>query len=164
MPSGSLHNISPDDQPLNPSTSHQDLFQESRRANVRPWVLRGPLWRIYFMSFIIAASVFLCTVILHFIISPELNSVTKHPLADLLSALLIGLFAFRSYIRRRDRLQMVFSRIRMVADLNHHVRNALETITLRIYSTGDQALIQDITQATQRIERALREILPDMHT
>ncbi|PYP91107.1 MAG: hypothetical protein DMG65_08890 [Candidatus Angelobacter sp. Gp1-AA117] len=113
------------------------------------------------MSFIIAASVFIFTVTLHFIISPELDTVTKHPLADLLSALVIGLFAFRSYIRRRDRLQMVFSRIRTVADLNHHVRNALETITLRIYSTGDQALIKDITQATQRIDWALREILPD---
>ena len=161
MPSDRSRKFLPDDQPLNLLSGHHGLLEKSRRANVRLWVLRGPLWRIYFMSFIIAASVFVFTVTLHFIISPELDTVTKHPLADLLSALVIGLFAFRSYIRRRDRLQMVFSRIRTVADLNHHVRNALETITLRIYSTGDQALIKDITQATQRIDWALREILPD---
>jgi len=161
MPSDRSRKFLPDDQPLNPLSGHHSLLEKSRRANVRPWVLRGPLWRIYFMSFIIAAGVFMFTVTLHFIISPELDTVTRHPLADLLSALLIGLFAFRSYVRRRDRLQMVFSRIRTVADLNHHVRNALETITLRIYSTGDQALIKDITQATQCIDRALREILPD---
>lgn len=138
-------------------------YRTSKRVNVRPWALRGPSWRIYLASFMLALGVFLFTVILHYIISPELNTVTKQPLADLLSALLIGIFAARSYIRRRDRLQMVLSRIHMVADLNHHVRNALEAITLRIYSTGDRTLIQDVTEATQRIDRALREILVDKH-
>jgi hypothetical protein len=125
----------------------------------RAWALRGPTWRIYFMSFLIAAGIFLVTTILHYLISPQAETVTRQPLADLASALLVGLLAYRSYAGRRDRMQQVFARLRAVADINHHVRNALETITLRIYSTGDRKLIEDVSHATQRIDWALREIL-----
>jgi hypothetical protein len=127
----------------------------------RAWALRGSTWRIYLMSFLIAAGIFLVTTVLHYVISPQAVTVTRQPLADLASALLVGLLAYRSYAGRRERMQQVFARLRMVAEINHHVRNALETITLRIYSTGDRKLIEDVSHATQRIDWALREILAD---
>jgi hypothetical protein len=156
MPPGSSRNQQPEHNysiPATPNTEPEPGMVE------QPWVLRGPASRVYVMSFAVALGVFLLTTLMHFIIVPKAATLTRQPLADLLSALLIGFFAYSSYIRRRERMQWVFSRIRMVAELNHHVRNALQTITLRIYSTGDQKLIDDVSGATHRIDWALREIL-----
>jgi hypothetical protein len=128
---------------------------------VQPWALRGSAWRPYFMAFLIAGGVFLMTTLLHFWISPPAENISMQPLADLAAALLVGLLAYRSYMRRRERMQLVYSRLHVVAETNHHVRNALEAITLRIYSTGDRKLINDVSSATRRIDWALREILGD---
>ena len=125
----------------------------------QPWALRGSAWRVYLISFLIAAGIFAVTTVLHYIISPAAETITKQPLADLLAALLVGLMAYRSYTRRRERIRLVYSRLQMIAEMNHHVRNALQTITLRIYSTGDRKLIDDVATATRRIDWALREIL-----
>ena len=46
--------------------------------------------------------------------------------------------------------------------MNHHVRNALQVISLSTFSTADQAQIDTIKPSVNRIQWALREILPKM--
>lgn len=49
----------------------------------------------------------------------------------------------------------------IIADMNHHTRNALQVIVSRsVLSMADSAAIEDIRQAVGRIDWCLREILP----
>ena len=72
-----------------------------------------------------------------------------------------GWFAMKSFDRERERRRNIAERLKMIGDLNHHVRNALQSIQLSAYSTQDQAIIASVGDSVQRIEWALREIVPE---
>ena len=85
-----------------------------------------------------------------------------------LSNLLTGLLAaFIFYHSRREHLQqkrLLQEKLRIVAEMNHHIRNALQVIALCAAKTQDENGIQVIRQAAERIEWSLREILPSYPT
>ena len=72
-----------------------------------------------------------------------------------------GWLAMKSFDRERERRRHIAERLKMIGDLNHHVRNALQSIQLSAYSTQDQAIIASVGDSVQRIEWALREIVPE---
>jgi hypothetical protein len=72
-----------------------------------------------------------------------------------------GWFAMKSLDRERERRKNIAERLKMIGDLNHHVRNALQSIQLSAYSTHDQEIIASVGDSVQRIEWALREIVPE---
>src|SRR5215469_5674775 len=80
-------------------------------------------------------------------------------LDDLILGLLAGLLVF-AYEQKRHNAML--KRIRVIADMNHHVRNALQAITLSRYAENTQQ-IQVIDESAQRIQWALRELLPQTH-
>ena len=55
------------------------------------------------------------------------------------------------------------ARNRMVAEMNHHVRNALTVISLSVHSKNDPQLETTTYEAIQRIDWALREVLGPEH-
>jgi hypothetical protein len=71
-----------------------------------------------------------------------------------------GWFAMKSIDRERERRRNIAERLKMIGNLNHHVRNALQSIQLSAYSTQDQEIITSVGDSVQRIEWALREIVP----
>jgi hypothetical protein len=71
-----------------------------------------------------------------------------------------GWFVMRTMDQVCERRENVAMRLRTIADMNHHIRNALQTIQLSAYSTKDQQAIGEISQAVERIQWALREVLP----
>ena len=71
-----------------------------------------------------------------------------------------GWFAMKTFDRERERRRNIAQRLKMIGDLNHHVRNALQSIQLSAYSTQDQEIIASVGDSVQRIEWALREIVP----
>lgn len=82
-----------------------------------------------------------------------------------LSNLIIGLIAgwlFYQFARNeKHKREIMRQRIRTVADLNHHIRNALQVIRYAGGSktTQDATQLQLINEAVARIEWALREVL-----
>ena len=84
----------------------------------------------------------------------------KHDLLyvnDVISALFIGLLIIIYERRRRKRLQ---ERLEIIQLMNHHVRNALQLIAFSPHASQREENLQLIQQAMDRIEWALREILP----
>jgi hypothetical protein len=86
----------------------------------------------------------------------------KHTLFTAESAddLIIGVLAAAvifAYEQRRYRATM--DKIQMISAMNHHVRNALQTISYAPY-TEQEKQIRMIADSVGRIEWALREILP----
>lgn len=71
-----------------------------------------------------------------------------------------GWFVMRTMDQVCERRENVASRLKTIADMNHHIRNALQSIQLSAYSTQDQQAIKEISAAVERIQWALREVLP----
>ncbi len=75
---------------------------------------------------------------------------------DLLLGVIAGLVVFAFEQRRYREIR---NKIAMIAAMNHHVRNALQAISYAPY-TEQAKQIQLIQQSVNRIQWALREILP----
>lgn len=81
-------------------------------------------------------------------------------LSDAVSAFAIGLLSFqlvRMYQERRTKLR---ERVEVIAAMNHHVRNALQVISLSTHGKENKEEIAAIRESMNRIQWALRELLP----
>ncbi len=77
-------------------------------------------------------------------------------LDDLLLGLIMGWLVFH-YEKRRNRY--LRERFQTIADMNHHVRNALQVISYSSQMQPDENLARMVRESSQRIEWALREVL-----
>jgi len=90
------------------------------------------------------------------------------PRKDLIlaSSLIIGMvtgWLFHQFLKNeRNKQEMVQQRMRTIAELNHHIRNALQVIRYAggSKSSSDASQLQLINEAVARIDWALREVLP----
>jgi hypothetical protein len=107
-----------------------------------------------------AVAAFLVTQLMHYLLVPDLGPYRERIMAEAGSALILGLLAGKilhhAYKARQDAL----ARLQVIAELNHHIRNALEVICLSAYITRDEEAIRRIMEGVNRIDWALREILP----
>jgi hypothetical protein len=76
---------------------------------------------------------------------------------DLLVGIVAGAMVF-AYERHQHKL--VLARMRVIAEMNHHVRNALQPIIYSPYLKEQAEQVKIIQEGTRRIEWALREVLP----
>ena len=122
--------------------------------------------RYYIHSILAACGIFSAS----YLIGAALEHAGMHPQETLLNDALLGLFAglglffslrYReavSELRRRRQHE------RAIARLNHHVRNALQLIVNRTEMEAHSASeLHDIRLAVNRIDWALREILPHVN-
>lgn len=76
---------------------------------------------------------------------------------DLLIGILAGVLVF-AYERHQHKL--ILERMRVISEMNHHVRNALQPIIYSPYLQEQAEQVRTIQEGTRRIEWALREVLP----
>lgn len=76
---------------------------------------------------------------------------------DVLSTVVIAGLVVVYERRRRKRIE---ERLEIIAQMNHHVRNALQLISLSPHAKEREENVALIQQAVERIEWALREVLP----
>jgi hypothetical protein len=55
-----------------------------------------------------------------------------------------------------------FRRMRVIAEMNHHIRNALQVIQFSTRNQSGEAEVKAMRDAVQRITWALREVLPQL--
>ncbi len=88
------------------------------------------------------------------------------PRTDILieSNLLTGIVAavFYAYFSHyeTERRKLVQQRLRTIADMNHHIRNALQIITYAASAQKRDDSVELIRSSVERIEWSLREVLP----
>jgi hypothetical protein len=76
---------------------------------------------------------------------------------DLLIGVLAGVLVF-AYERHQHKLML--EKMRVISEMNHHVRNALQPIMYSPYLKEQAEQVRIIQEGTRRIEWALREVLP----
>ena len=97
---------------------------------------------------------------LHLFLVPELGRRVERLGAEGISAVLLGIVAASLFAVGRKHRAATLARMQVISDMNHHIRNALEVISISAYTTHDERALRLITDAVQRIEWTLREILP----
>ena len=80
---------------------------------------------------------------------------------DLLIGILSGILVF---IYERHQHKLVLEKMRVISEMNHHVRNALQPIIYSPYLKEQAEQVRIIQEGTRRIEWALREVLPGADT
>ena len=82
---------------------------------------------------------------------------TRAILDDLLIGILAGCLVFAYELHQH---KTILRQMRVIAEMNHHVRNALQAILYSPYVNQQAEQIKIIQESTQRIQWALREVLP----
>ena len=102
----------------------------------------------------------LATELMHYLLVPDLGRHHERLLAEGLSAVVVTcLIAKLANITRQQR-RLTMARMQVIAEMNHHIRNALTPVSLSADAIDNQQLTCAISEAVNRIEWALREILP----
>jgi hypothetical protein len=81
-------------------------------------------------------------------------------IVDLAVASVCGILFANTIHGAQTRHRHILQRLNMIAEMNHHIRNALDQIHLSAHTSHDQQFMNNLHQATARIEWALREVLP----
>ena len=76
---------------------------------------------------------------------------------DFCGGIIAGMLIYRYQYRRSKYLN---EKLKTIELMNHHVRNALQTIVSSAYAHGHARQLDEIRTSVNRIEWALREILP----
>jgi hypothetical protein len=75
--------------------------------------------------------------------------------------LVIGIFSgILVFVYERRQHKLVLEKMRVISEMNHHVRNALQPIIYSPYLKEQAEQVRIIQEGTRRIEWALREVLP----
>ena len=115
-------------------------------------------WRKYLFSLLIALAAFGSGILLDVALGVENRGILY---SDILTAVVAGVLSLMM-ARYYERLRVADSeRLRVAADVNHHVRNALTTVLYSVHVKRDPELIQFTQEAVDRIDWTLREILWD---
>ena len=81
----------------------------------------------------------------------------ERALDTVFASAIVGLLIYRY---ERNRAKYLHDRLKMIELMNHHVRNALNIIVTSVYVHGYDKELNEIRASANRIEWALREILP----
>jgi len=81
-------------------------------------------------------------------------------ISDAITALLIGALVAQLILLHRQRQQQAQARVQRIAEMNHHVRNALQVIAYWSLADKEKRQVELVQDAVNRIQWALREILP----
>jgi signal transduction histidine kinase len=103
---------------------------------------------------------FLATELMHYLLVPDIGRSRERFLAEVFSALLVSLLTAKLVQITREQHRLTMARMQVIAEMNHHIRNALSPISLSMDDTENQQLNHVISEAVDRIDWALREILP----
>jgi hypothetical protein len=113
------------------------------------------LFRRLGFSFLLGFGLFTLGAVLEATVHEDDSGITSY-LDDLIMGVVAGLVVF-TYEQRRSR--DLRQKLTMISSMNHHVRNALQTISYVPYTEQAKQMLL-IQQSVNRIQWALQEILP----
>jgi signal transduction histidine kinase len=103
---------------------------------------------------------FVVTELMHYILVPDLGRLWERLLAEGLSAVVVALLTAGLMHQANQRRKAALLRMQVIAEMNHHIRNALAAISLSTDTIQNEQSIEVISRSVDRIEWALREVLP----
>jgi len=81
-------------------------------------------------------------------------------ISNSLTGIVAGAFFWQAKRLGRERRQFVRERLHTISEMNHHIRNALQVISFYSGKNRDDQTMTTLSEAVNRIEWALSEVLP----
>ena len=126
------------------------------------WLTRGSRWRLRFCAALVGVIVFAGVGFADWLmLDARLSPFHLMLGSDAVAALLAAGFALKLMADIYDRRQLVLRRLEMIAETNHHIRNALELIQFSAQTTQNKEVIDNISDGVDRIQWVLRELIGD---
>lgn len=120
-------------------------------------------WRIVLYSVIAGSIMFVIGIGMDMMVVREGETrLIAFAVSDALAAAVAGFLVYRLLHYERERRERLRQKLAIIADMNHHVRNALQVISFHAYSNADREQIEAIKESMERIQWALKEILPKL--
>ena len=94
------------------------------------------------------------------VVQARVSPVLEALINAVLVALAAALFLLLLVLAARDRHRKMLDDLRRIAQLNHHVRNALQTILYSEYLPDSEANRKMILEGVDRVGRILQELFP----
>lgn len=110
------------------------------------------------IALIVAAIIFLSGGVLDWFVTRQYLPRISLMLAGAAVSMAVGLLVFRILTDIQKRYQGLLDRLRRIAELNHHIRNALQVIAYNNVRERTGPAIQQVAAEIARIESALREV------
>ncbi len=119
--------------------------------------------RMFLLAILAAAIVFVIGTGMDLLILREHESRNLAiELSDALGGVVAGVLVFRLLLYERERRARIRQKLNIIADMNHHVRNALQVISFHATSHADKEQLEAIRESMERIQWALKEVLPKL--
>ncbi len=115
---------------------------------------------VILVSLGVGLAAFLATELMHYLLVPDIGRLWERSLAEGVSALLVAFLTARLLTTARRQREATLLRMQVISEMNHHIRNGLAAISLTTDVIQNQQCIRVISESVERIEWALREILP----
>ena len=145
--------------PKNGASSRGDRrpdLADARSATIAPIS-----WRFILIGSLgVGVVSFVATELLHYLLVPDLGRHQERLLAEGISAFIVTCLVAKLAHLVGERHRLTVARMQIIGEMNHHVRNALTSISLSADATEDKPLTRIISEGVARIDWALREILP----
>ena len=132
-----------------------------RGENDSSWMERLSPPRIWLLAATFALFSFVTKEIMYTLLVSDVGRRDERYMAEAISSILLG-FLLGKLLQSASKLHHItLARVQIAAEMNHHVRNALQSIVFhcRQGEMPSQALAR-IDESIKRVDWALREILP----
>lgn len=124
----------------------------------RSWI-SGSRWKLWGIALCIGSIVFAATASVDWLLYDAGVEPMHIMLAsDALAAVLAGVFALKRMMEVHQRRDLLRQQLDIIAETNHHIRNALELIQFSAQSTHNEEVIGQISGAVDRIQWVLRDL------
>lgn len=139
------------------------MSSESERPRLQisiqqPWFATISVTGRALVSVALGSFVFLSGGVLDWFVTRQYLPRISFMLAGAAVGLAVGLLVFQILTNVQGRYQAMLDQLRRVAELNHHIRNALQVIAYHNVPARNERAIQQVNAEVLRIESVLREV------
>ncbi len=133
-----------------------------RSGYVPPYFLPLKIRRLWLAVVLVALISFSLGLLLDVLLihARGMSQLQAAAILDAVFALIVAALFYKLVIYDRERRIKVVERLETIDLMNHHIRNALQVISFNTHSQTDGPELAEINRAMNRIQWALREILP----
>ena len=136
-----------------------DPGQPRLRISIQqPWFATIARVQRALVGLAVGAFIFLSGGVLDWFVTRQYLPRISVMLAGAAVALAVGLLVFQILTDIQERYRAMLGRLQRIAELNHHIRNALQVIAYHNASERSERAIQQVNAEIVRIESVLRDV------
>jgi len=124
---------------------------------LQPWISRMSRIQRFLISLFVAVFTYSCGGVLDWLVTRRYLPQTALILGGAMVSMAIGSLILTTLSQLQQRYNLLVDRLQRIAELNHHIRNALQVIVYTNVPERDSEAIRKVKTAVMRIQGVLEE-------